>query len=351
MERFLSADAEAPPLVTGVRVDSSRPPPLNVWFVHVGHGDCTIIKHPDGRFTVVDTHLRKSAAMQAVDVVTETLGLRGALDAFREMADPRTRTTEERLRDDPPLLLKQLGAGEIFRLIVTHPDMDHMRGLIRLAAQFRIRNIWDTYNLKWTDGGFLTGEDMVEWLAYQGCRAGASDSKVLRLCAGHTGTQWTEDGIEVLSPSPADIIESHRVRNWNRLSYVLRISHGQASVILPGDADTEVLDRLAAQHGSRIGCSVLKASHHGRRTGFSASFFLAAKPTLTIVTSGDTKREHDATSLYRKKSRVLSTKAAGTIHMRLHSDGTIDQTTARDRNDPRLQLGAIADVMRLWGRR
>ncbi len=351
MDRILSAGAEAPPSIPCSKIDCGQPPPLDVWFVHVGHGDCTIIRHPDGRFTVVDTHLRKSAATQVVDVVSDALGVRNVLDAFRELSSPAARTTEERLRDDPPSLLKQLGAAEVFRLVLTHPDMDHLRGLVRLAAHFRIRNIWDTYNLKWGDGGFLTAEDRVEWFAYQGCRAGASDSTVLRLCAGHTGARWTADGIDVLSPSPGDIVESHRVRNWNRLSYVLRVRHGQSALILPGDADTDVLDRLAGEHGTGLGCSVLKASHHGRRTGYSASFLRAANPKITIVTSGDVKREHDATPLYRKKSHVLSTRRAGTIHVRLHFDGKVERSTAQDRRDPRLGVGAITDFMRLMGRR
>ncbi len=45
--------------------------------------------------------------------------------------------------------------NEIFRFILTHPDMDHMSGIKELFNRKYVRNFWDTNNDKYIDPGYL----------------------------------------------------------------------------------------------------------------------------------------------------------------------------------------------------
>lgn len=69
------------------------------------------------------------------------------------------------------------------------------------------------------------------------------------------------------------------------------------------------------------GISVLKASHHGRRTGYYQPAVKALSPWLTITSVG--QAEHDATELYRQYSaNTVSLRDAGDIRVTINDDGT-----------------------------
>lgn len=115
-------------------------PQLKVHFLNVGQGDCTIIEFPSGRVGMVDIDnlsvLDEDTAREVVEeyqrsaeyLVAKALGrevLSKAAEFFRRKYAPLT--------DPLAYYDTQIGEGrEIFRLLITHPDMDHMTGLYRL---------------------------------------------------------------------------------------------------------------------------------------------------------------------------------------------------------------------------
>jgi beta-lactamase superfamily II metal-dependent hydrolase len=66
--------------------------------------------------------------------------------------------------------------------------------------------------------------------------------------------------------------------------------------------------------------SVLKASHHGRKSGYYQPAIKALSPWLTITSVGQT--EHDATASYRQYSAyTVSLRDTGDIRIQINDDG------------------------------
>lgn len=58
------------------------------------------------------------------------------------------RLQTKKIPDNPILYLQKFSIKNIFRFIVTHPDMDHLDGIKDLFNNFSISNFWDTDNKK-----------------------------------------------------------------------------------------------------------------------------------------------------------------------------------------------------------
>jgi beta-lactamase superfamily II metal-dependent hydrolase len=229
-------------------------------------------------------------------------------------------------------VLRQTPGHTIHRYIQTHPDLDHMRGLAALREhRVDIANFWDTQHDKVPDFRSNSDRDHVEWAEYQRLRSGRAGARCLTLHAGAVGQFWNRDpsgggdhdGIEILTPTPEIVRRANGEENSNNLSYVLRLTYAGRSIILGGDAEEEVWRYLAQRHGARLKCDVLKASHHGRDSGYCADAVKLLSPTYTIVSVGK-KPETDASNKYRAYSqRVWSTRWYGNLTLQVDAWGEI----------------------------
>jgi competence protein ComEC len=227
---------------------------LRIHFLNVGHGDCTIIKHPSGRLTVVDINnsqefdadsfaeeLNEERQKASQKPQTRGLGMlasspRNALtspvglassnvlssnsDAFsrilREYAADQAARAEVARRaklelTDPIAFLKTHYPHERpFRFILTHPDLDHMRGVKSLYENVGITNIWDTLHTKPTPH-YRSDADKEDWEFYRSLREGTVEITPKNYTRGDSFFAFgkEEDGrpggdnIEILSPTSA----------------------------------------------------------------------------------------------------------------------------------------------------
>lgn len=312
---------------------------LKIHFLNVGHGDCTVLEHPSGRISIVDVHNGTELDKDSEDEVLAELGWSGLTRAIAEVLAPTPLTKNallERagykiLRTNPVQYISQkVTNGSIFRFILTHPEMDHMRGLAALQTTFGIENFWDTENTKKNHGFHPFLDDETDWAEYRRFRDG-SRCKVLNLYRGSTGPYYSKDddsgglgdGIEILSPTPQLVQYANDNDKWNELSYVLRVTYGGRSVILGGDACQEAWTTIYAAYGSNLKCDILKASHHGRESGFHGDAVEAMNPQLTVLSVGK-KPETDNHQEYKKYSKfVWSTRWKGNVVVTITADGGI----------------------------
>lgn len=279
---------------------------IQVHFLNVGHGDCTVIRHASGHLTVIDINNGDE-----LDPTSASELLYPRL--FEGYAVPLTNPVQ--------FLKTQYANQEIFRYVQSHPDLDHMRGLAAVAREgIYVRNFWDTEHDKVPD--FQSDSDEDEWGQYEHFRSGKAGASVLRLHQGAQGDYYTADGIEVLWPHRDYVRQANDAEEWNDLSYVLRLSYGGVKVILGADAGESVWDILAQQYGSSLKCDVLKASHHGRDSGYFADAVKLMSPQYTIVSVGS-KPETDASNKYRQYSQeVWSTRWKGDITLTIQPHGS-----------------------------
>lgn len=318
---------------------------MKITFLNVGHGDCTVIEHPSGRLTVVDMNNCRELDEQTLAEVSQYYRKQSTTLMLAEVLGSRTYGMVKEagynieLTNPLDFLIKNYPGKNIFRYIQTHPHLDHIRGLEQLKAHsIDIMNFWDTEHDFTPE--FASNADRDSWNEYTRLRGSVNGSpKVLRHFCDATGTFWnkgqdgidTGDGIDILHPNPATIQAIRESENINNLSYVLRVTLGGVRIILAGDAEAAVWDDLIVRFGTDLKCSVLKASHHGRDSGYHEKAMSLMKPDFTIVSVGK-KPETDASDKYRKHSKnVWSTRWRGNIEITYDAAGKATIAAQYDR--------------------
>ena len=303
-------------------------------FLNVGHGDCTFVELPSGRLMMIDINNSKSLPE------TDKLALAAARGiSVREFAGTGLRMGKrswqeyyESLLVDPYDYYQANFSGRsIFRYLQTHPDMDHLGGLYRFFWQGAVplENFWDVAHSKQQDkAGFdHSRHDYNDWLTYLALRDGRGPNdthKVIRNTRLARGNFWTDDGIEVFSPTPELIAGCNASGDFNDCSYVIKISYGGRSLVLPGDAEEPAWKSMLGELGSGpLACDILKAAHHGRDSGFHQPAVEAMNPKIAICSVGE-KPDTDATEDYNRiADKVLSTRFNGTICVTIWADGEV----------------------------
>ena len=102
----------------------------------------------------------------------------------------------------------------------------------------------------------------------------------------HPGAELVsgEEGSADVIPSAARNLMS-AVQNLNDNSVVARLTYGQVSFLLPGDAGVGVEQRLVAE-GVPLQSTVLKVAHHGSCGSTGQVFLEAVRPQVVVVSVG-----------------------------------------------------------------
>ncbi len=103
----------------------------------------------------------------------------------------------------------------------------------------------------------------------------------------------------------------------------LKIGYRGRSIVLGDDATAEETWSAIHPYIDMSGVDVLKASHHGRKSGYYQPAVKEMSPWLTI-TSVANESEHDATESYRRYSdHTVSLRKVGDIRITVEDDGTL----------------------------
>jgi len=260
-------------------------------------------------------------------------------------ADRRLKEAKDRLTNPIDYLKAKFPGRSIFRYIQTHPDMDHMAGLHRLIEEkVEIANFWDTNHCIEKDEDALrnsNNKDIQDWHTYRKIRQSTENPKVLHLTSGAQGDFFTADGIQVWAPF------DHRHclnanADPNALSYVLFIQVGKCNIVLGGDATIEMWEEIYKQRkGIFPKVHLLKASHHGRKSGYHMESVKAMNPDVTILSVGELKGKDDASASYERFSNkgCHSTVDHGDIVATCWNDGEV---WLKERDNPDYFLKSFA---------
>jgi competence protein ComEC len=176
------------------------------------------------------------------------------------------------------LLPALLGAG-VARLdaaVVTHPDVDHCRGLADLASYLPIGEVWIA-------AGWQTDPCVSELVA------AAIPGRPSRLRVLADGDAVSVGGwrFAVLHPPPPESAGRLRLaRTDNDRSLVLAASALGRRVLLTGDVEAAAERRLLRVRGGELPAFALKVAHHGSRSSTGGRFLAAVAPRLAVVSAG-----------------------------------------------------------------
>lgn len=296
----------------------------DVHVLNVGRGSCAVVQSPSGRATMIDINDGGKLRPDEYAAIE-----RSTLRYFVE-AEIRK---HEQLLDDPITWYREHVGTAMFRFILSHPDEDHMSGIRHLLsgeAGITISNFWDyDHTRSRTEDEYPNNPaGWLDWRWYEGFHhQWAWDAvtwpKRIHPLRGEVGNFWTDDSIEILSPTLGLIADCDRADVYNNASYVIRMTHGPTNrLLVPGDVEDKAWnDMLDA--GVNMRADVLIASHHGRNSGYNDAALDMIRPQIVIISSDKIPEEHDAIDKYRQRATVYSTREHGTLTVRMHDGGLI----------------------------
>lgn len=202
--------------------------------------------------------------------------------------------------------LAALGLDGLRAVVMSHPDLDHCRGLWQLARVVAVAEIW-------IGTGWGPSPCLRRLLATPGPRL-----RVLLPGDRLSVAGWR---LSVLHPPAGYSAED------NDRSLVLRAEARGRSVLLPGDLQAAGERRLlATAPPGTLRADVLLVPHHGSRSSTGTALLAAVEPRLALLSAGrDNRFGHPhAEVLARLRARgvpFLVTGDSGWIRIRLARDG------------------------------
>ena len=248
---------------------------MRVHFIDVGQGDSIFIESPNGHTMLIDG------------------GVKG-------------------VGQEVVAYLQGQGVQKLDAVVATHPDADHIGGLIAVLNSIDIAQFYDS-------GKVHTSQTFEEMLTL-------IDTKNIPYHVPKTGDTLTFDEAVTVKVIHAD----ETATDNNDASIVLKVSYGDVSFLLTGDAGVALEKEMLAQD---VKATVLKAGHHGSNTSSSQSFIQAVHPEVTVLSYGeDNKYGHPHTEvvehLQAVGSKIYATAEARTVIV--SNDGVNYEVNAKE---------------------
>jgi len=243
---------------------------LQVHFLDVGQGDAILIQTPDGVEVLIDG------------------GPNGSV--LRALAQEMS-----------------FFDREIDMVIGTHPDSDHIGGLIDVLERYDVETILTTEN----KGSSNTASLYKKLVGKEG-------AEVVIARQGQVFQLGESVLLTVLFPvNDASNMES------NTSSIIVQLVYGETEVLLTGDSPKNIEEYLV-QEGIDVESDVLKAGHHGSRTSTSELFLDAVNPQFAVISAEkDNRYGHPHVEvtdmLFNHRVETYSTAEEGTVSF--ESDG------------------------------
>ncbi len=242
--------------------ETSRPQLLEVVFFDVGQGDAVFIETPERYQILID----------------------GGPDS----------AILEKLGKEMPFWDRTIDL-----IVLTHPEHDHIAGLIEVLKRYKVENILWTGVVRDTD-------EYNEWQRL----IKEEGAEIIIAKAGLAVSYFT-----ILYP--LENLEGESPENTNNTSIVLRLAFGQDSFLFTGDIyssdEKEIIRRW-----DNIASDVLKVGHHGSKTSTSEEFLEKVKPEIAVIQCGkDNKYGHPRpetlANLEKSGIKILRTDLNGDI--------------------------------------
>lgn len=243
-------------------------------FIDVGQGDSILLKTPQGKFILID-------------------------GGGSDFSEPGSRKVL-------PYLYHR-GVRELFLVINTHPDTDHLKGLESVLQEIPARCI-------------AIPASIADSEEYQNLRqiAQARNMSLRPVYSGYQINTGEKLQIKIIYPPPGGSGD-----NANEESIVLDVRYDNFSTLLTGDIGIDTMQVLIDKQLVNP-VTVLKIPHHGSKNSLLTSFYEESNPQWAVISVGENNLfGHPHYSILKaledKNIKILRTDQAGAV--RFSSDG------------------------------
>ncbi|NEU32005.1 MBL fold metallo-hydrolase [bacterium LRH843] len=234
---------------------------LSVSFIDVDQGDAILIQTPDRKSILVDGG-KRAAGEKVVSY------------------------------------LAKAGVTSVDMLVATHPDADHIGGLVHVIESLPIKKVLDS-------GKTHTTQTYLDYLT-------VIDEKSIPFELAKEGQTINVDPnvtIRVLNTGKAG-------QDNNESSIVLKVTYGSVSYLLAADAGVSTEAEMISKYN--VKSTILKVGHHGSNGSTSQAFVNAVKPEAAILSVGeDNSYGHPTDAVVNRldeaRSKLYSTARSGDI--------------------------------------
>lgn len=225
-------------IVLGVLIYRDHRPALRVYFLNVGQGDAIFIKTP-------------SAGWRTRRIIID--------------GGPDNRVLAELGRHLP------FYSHRLDLMILTHPDSDHLTGLLEIIKRYPVAKILTT-------GALTATPQFAEW-------QNLIKEKNINVQIAQAGQEFDFGPVKAKVIYPLADLSGQSPDNLNNSSIVIRLDYGADCFLFTGDAEIKAEEEILKE-GTDLDCDVLKVSHHGSDTGSGQEFLATVSPDYAVIQTG-----------------------------------------------------------------
>lgn len=250
---------------------------LKIWFLDVGHGDCSYIQFPNGARMMIDCG--------------------GGDNNWPSKLLSHSNIT----REAAPIPLEGIGNKyALDNLLISHPHGDHLSDIESIHKKIGFYSLTGGYN------NFIDKiEDEKIDFRKREKKTGDYFKSVVK---NYTG-QYVKEKDRIITDN-ACAVKKERFLSFNSeidlndISWLVSLEFGNEKILFTGDLTAKgVTDILASDKADKFkefvrGTTILKVSHHGRENGCSEELFDAfgAIPKLCIVSDEILNEKNEGSS-------------------------------------------------------
>jgi competence protein ComEC len=194
-------------------------------------------------------------------------------------------------------------------IILSHPEKDHMSGLLEVLKRYKIESIL------WT-GVLRDTPEYEEWVRL-------IKKEKSRVFIAQAGGKVISGRAEMTILNPRESLEGDFLQDSNETSIVAKLRYGKNSFLFVGDIGKET-ERSLALGSFDINSDVLKVAHHGSKYSSVEEFIKKVLPSVALIGVGaDNSYGHPAPEVLDRLQKyginILRTDINGDI--KIISDG------------------------------
>lgn len=234
---------------------------LKAHFIDVGQGESILLEMPNGKTMLIDGG-RKSAGEKVVSY------------------------------------LKQAGISTIDKIVATHPDADHIGGLIDVLGEMEVKSVLssgmnhttDTYN---EFHSLIDQKNIPKSIAVEGNMVNLDPEVSIKIL--NSGKGETDN---------------------NEASISLKVTYGTIDFLLTGDAETDSEKDMVETYNTEA--EIYKVAHHGSDTSSSVELLDEVNPKVAIFSYGEDNRYDHPNDVVVERiqetdAKMYSTQESGSI--------------------------------------